>query len=151
VTKGELKKVVERGIRGLSTYFEVEDYEDAIGAAERDTGFSLPTTVAFNIKWLLERTKRHLFFSLYSESAHKFKVKQFNLQHRFEHYSKLIKVMDQDFIRAQEEEMYQFAGVNAKQAYGHMIASGYAYDAITGKDITYESGNRVTVNPSDTE
>jgi hypothetical protein len=149
--KDELKEVVERGIKGLSTYFEAKEYLDAISEAERDTGFTLPTSVAFQIKWLIERTKRSLFFMLYTESAHKFKAKQFNLQHRFEHYGKLIKTMDTDFLKVQEEEMFQFAGVNPKQAFGHLISSGFASDSITGKDITYETGNRVKINPSDTE
>jgi hypothetical protein len=47
--------------------------------------------------------------------------------------------------------MFQFAGVSPKQAFGHLIASGFAYDKVTGKDITYETGNRVKINPSDTE
>jgi hypothetical protein len=138
VTKDELKEVVERGI-------------DAMDEAQRDTGFTMPTSVAFQVKWLIERTKRALFFMLYTESAHKFKAKQFNLQHRFEHYGKLIATMDKDFLRVQEEEMFQFAGVNPKQAFGHLISSGFASDSITGKDITYETGNRVKINPSDTE
>ena len=151
MTKDELQVVVKRGIKGLSAYFVAAEYGDAIDAALRDTGFTLPTTVAFRITWLIDRTKRHLFFMLYTESAHKFKAKQFSLHQRFDHYGKLIKGMDDKFIRAQEEEMYQFAGVNAKQAYGHQIASGFAYDSITGKDITYETGNRVKISPSDTE
>ncbi len=149
--KDELKETVERGIKGLSTYFAAADYKLAIDEAERDTGFTAPTSVAFRIKWLVERTKRSLFFMLYSESAHKFKVKQFNLQHRFEHYGKLIASMDKDFLRVQEEEMFQFVGVSPKQAFGHLISSGFASDSITGKDITYETGNRVKINPSDTE
>ena len=59
--------------------------------------------------------------------------------------------MDEAFEKVQNEEMFQFAGVSAKQAFGHQISSGFAYDKNTGKDITYESGNRVDVNPSDTE
>ena len=49
MTKDELQVVVKRGIKGLSAYFVAAEYGDAIDAAERDTGFTLPTTVAFRI------------------------------------------------------------------------------------------------------
>lgn len=151
MTRDELRYIVESDIKGLSNYFDNDDYQFAIDDAQRDTGFSLPTSTAFQIKWLKARTKRHLFFMLYSESAHKFKVKQFSLNQRFDHYNTLIKQMDLEFKEALTEEMFEFAGVEATQAFGHQLSPGFAYDSITGKDITYEDSNRVKVNPSDTE
>ena len=151
MTKQEMISLVELELKSLASNFEDEDYESAVDDAERDTDFTLPTTTAFQIKWLKERTKRHLFFMLYTESAHKFRVKQIHLHQRFDHYGTLIKQMDKDFEKAQNEEMFQFAGVSAKQAFGHQIGAGFAYDKNTGKDITYESSNRVPIKPSDTE
>jgi len=151
MTREDLINTVEKEIKSLASNFDVEDYEEATADAERDTGFSLPTTEAFKIKWLKDRTKRHLFFSLYTESAHKFKVKQISLNQRFDHYGKLIKVMDEAFEKAQNEEMFQFAGVDAVQAFGHQIGAGFAYDRNTGEDITYQKSNLVPIKPSDTD
>lgn len=151
MTRDELVYRVKTSIKGLSNYFDDIDYELAVDDAQRDTSFTLPASTSFRIKWLMERTKRHLFFMLYSESAHKFKVKQFSLNQRFDHYNTLIKQLDEKFEKALEEEMFEFAGVEATQAFGHQLAPGFAYDRTTGKDITYEESNRVKINPSDTE
>ena len=151
MTQDDLQEEVEREIRSLSSNFEDEDYEGAIADAMRETGFSLPTSDDFQIQWLKDRTKRHLFFMLYTESAHKFKVKQISLNQRFDHYDKLIKVMDEKFEKALDEEVFKFAGVDAKQAFGTQISSGFAYDRLTGEDITYQDENLVTFKPSDTD
>ncbi len=151
MNKEEMIDLVAREIKSLSTNFVVEDYEAAVDDAERDTSFTLPTSTAFQIKWLKERVKRHLFFMLYTESAHKFKVKQISLHQRFDHYGKLIWGMDTKFDKALEEEIYQFAGVQPTQAFGHRLGAGFAYDKNTGEDITYQQSNRVPIKPSDTE
>ena len=151
MTREEMIGLVETELKSLATNFEDEDYQAAADDALRDTGFTFPTTVAFKIKWLKERFKRHLFFMLYTESAHKFKVKQISLHQRFDHYGKLIWSLDQAFVKVQEEEMFQFAGVQPYQAFGHQIGAGFSYDRRTGEDTTYQQSNRVPIKPSDTE
>ena len=151
MTREEMVDLVEVEIKSLAVNFEMEDYLAAADDAERDTSFSFPTSVAFQIKWLKERIKRHLFFMLYTESAHKFKVKQISLHQRFDHYGKLIKSLDDRFEKILEEEIYQFAGVQPTQAFAHQIGPGFAYDRNTGEDITYQQTNRVPIKPSDTE
>ena len=59
-----LVETLEQEVKGLSTCLAEDDYINAIADAERETGFSLPATDAFQIRWLKERTKRHLFFYL---------------------------------------------------------------------------------------
>ena len=151
MTKQEMIDLVEIEIKSLAANFEYEDYMAAADDAVRDTNFTFPTSVAFQIKWLKERVKRHLFFMLYTERAHKFKVNQISLHQRFDHYGKLIWSLDQKFEKILEEEIYQFAGVNPTQAFAHQIGPGFAYDKNTGEDITYQQSNRVPIKPSDTE
>ena len=148
--KEELINVVRREIKGLSTQFEEDDYVRAYQAACRDTSFSAPTTSDFQIKWLIERMKRALFFSLQSESAHKFKAKQYSLQHRFEHYKDLVKTMDTDFYRALSSYPHEFANVNATHLFGTKADAGFAYD-YAGRDRTYDDDNLVVIGPKDSQ
>ena len=146
-----LVETLEQEVKGLTSYLAEDDYINAIADAERETGFSLPTTDAFQIRWLKERTKRHLFFYLMSESAHKFKVDQINLQHRFEHYNKIIEKMDKAFEEALESNPEKFAGADAWDLFGSKVDAGFAYDNQTGIDLTYTDKNLINVSPSDTD
>jgi len=96
--------------------------------------------------WLKNRAKRHLFFYLASESARKFRVKQFSLDQRFKHYMQIIKKMDEEFLTAQEDRPEEFAGVDPSALFGHKIDAGFAYDEL-GRDITYDSDQDVLLNP----
>ena len=146
-----LQETLEQEVKGLSTYLVEDDYTNAIADAERETGFSLPTDDSFQIMWLKERTKRHLFFYLMSESAHKFKVDQINLQHRFQHYDKLVDKMDKAFEEALEANPEKFAGADAWDLFGSKVDAGFSYDDQTGIDLTYLDENLVNVSPSDTD
>ena len=148
MTKAELTTLVTQEVKGLSSQLNSNDYANSINEAERDTGFSMPVTSAFQIKWMKLRTKRHLFFSLQSESAHKFQYKQMKLDHRFRHYTKLIEDMDKTFKEAQEEYAFEFAGVSASEAFGHKLDAGFAYDPQTGRDMTYDDDNQVIITPN---
>ena len=64
---------LQQEIKGLTSNLDQIDYENAINAAERDTGWSMPQSTDFKVKWLMDRSKRHLFFFLMSESAAKFR------------------------------------------------------------------------------
>ena len=64
MTRNELIVKLQQEVKGLTSYLEEEDYDNAIDDALRDTGWSLPTTVNFNIIWIKDRAKRHLFFYL---------------------------------------------------------------------------------------
>lgn len=143
----ELIDTLRREMRTLATKFEVDDWDNAVSAAIRDTGFSLPTSDSFQIQWLIERSKRALFFTLLSESAHKFKFKQINLNQRFEHYRTLIKDMDKDFYRAIESYPHKFAQVNISHMFGTKIDAGFAYDDM-GRERTYDKETDVIFGPT---
>lgn len=148
MTESELIIVVQREVKGLSENFIDDDYLDAIDSAGRDTGFTLPTTNDFQIKWLKERTKRHLFFALLSESTTSFKFKQINLQQKFEHLFALIKQMDLDFAAAMAENLIEFAQAEAYELFGHKIDAGFAYDGL-GNDRTFDEDQLVIVTPNE--
>lgn len=148
-----LIETVQSEVKGLSRYLEDDDYENAVADAERECGWVLPVTSNFHIYWLKTRTKRHLFFYLLSESAHKFKYEQINLQHRFDHYFALIKSMDENFAAIMEqhpEEFLDAMGISDDVAgmFGTKIDAGFSYSP-SGRDTTYDVNNSVNFFPNE--
>lgn len=140
-------------VKGMSRYLDAIDYENAIADAERECGWSLPVSVVFRIYWLKTRAKRHLFFYLMSESAHKFKYEQINLQHRFEHYFKLIQAMDENFEKIMEtrpEEFLDALGIadDVIGMFGTKVDAGFSYSP-SGRDTTYGPDNEVNFFPNE--
>lgn len=144
----EVRTLIQGEVRTLDTFLEPSDYTNAVNDALRETGWTLPTTVDFKIHWIKMRAKRHLFFYLASESARKFKVKQFSLDQRFKHYMVLVKEMDKEFEAAKEEHPELFADVDPSTLFGSKIDGGFAYDEF-GNDITYDADQEVIITPSD--
>lgn len=149
MTKTELTTLLQEEVKGLSSSLVDADYSNAIDQAERDTGWSMPQTAAFNLKWMIDRSKRHLFFYLMSAAAAKFRVEDVHLQHKFEHYSVLIDKMDENFEKAQNEYAFEFAGVSAYEQMGHKIDAGFAYQSQTGRDETFDDDNVVLIHPNE--
>jgi len=148
-TQSEMQTLLQEEVKGLDSYLDSEDYVNACSDASRETGWAFPVTVDYKIYWIKERAKRAIFFYLLSESAHKFKYKQINLQHRFEHYKALIAYMDDQFIKAQEERPDQFADVSSFKMFGTKIDAGFQYEQETGRDTTYGDDNEVIFTPSE--
>jgi len=149
VTKSEFIAVLEQEVKGLSTYLDIAvDYINATNDAMRETGWAFPITSDFQIYWLKQRAKRHLFFYLYSESAHKFKIKTLNLNQRFDHYKELISMMDEAFANIQESEPQQFANVDTFNLFGTKVDAGFSYDHL-GRDVTYSEDNKVKFKPDE--
>ena len=146
--ESELKTHVQEEVRSLDDYLELVDYDNALNDALRETGWTLPTTTNFRIHWLKMRAKRHLFFYLASESARKFKVKQFSLDQRFTHYMLLIKNMDAEFETAKEEHPEEFTNAESYALFGSKIDAGFSYDQY-GNDTTYDTEQKVIITPSD--
>jgi len=147
MTQTEMEEKLEEEVKGLSTYLEGDDYTNACNDAARETDWAFPVTTNFKVHWMKERAKRALFFYLYSESAHKFKYEQINLQHRFDHYDKILKKMDEDFAVAIEANPDQFANAEPYELFGTKADAGFQYDPITGKDTTYNEANKVVFTP----
>ena len=149
MTATELKALLAQELKGLASKFNTDDWDNAVNAAERDTGWSLPVTTDFKIKWIIQRAKRALYSFRRDESADKFKFKQISLNQRFDNFFKLIKEMDEAFEKAQEEFVHEFAGVDALHTFGSKVDAGFAYESQTGRDFTYDDENEVIVTPDE--
>lgn len=124
----------------LSTSAELvtdDGYESAVATAVSELGFSLPSSDDSKTMWLTKRSLRHCIFILWVASAQKFKYKQVNLQQRFEHYDRLLGVMDKEYTDAAEADASFFSDVAAYKQYGTAVGPGFSYDAI-GRDTTYD-------------
>lgn len=149
-TKAELTTLLEEEIKGLSTNFVAADYSNALDDAERETGWAFPVANGFRTLWQKERSKRHLYWYLASESSEEFKVRQLNLNQKFDHLFKLVDIMDKQFNAIQESRPDQFAGTDSFRSFGTQIDAGFQYDDL-GRDTTYSQGNLVVFNPSEND
>jgi len=152
MTKDEMSDLIIEEVKGLTSYLtDPDDYTNALNDASRETGWSFPVTGDFKILWQKKRAKRHLYSYLRDESAIKFKAKQFSLGEKFEHFYKLVKAMDEDFIAIMESRPEQFAGVDAFHLFGTKIDAGFVSEAQTGRDLTYDTDHDVIFTPTDSD
>ena len=151
LTTNQMMTLLEKEVKGLTSYLDSDDYSNACDDASRETGFTFPVADGFQTLWMKSRAKRHIFFYLLTESAHKFKYEQINLQHRFEHYRNIIKYMDEEYEKAIEEYAFEFAGVSAVNALGTKIDAGFAYESQIGRDRTYDEDNVTILSPKETD
>jgi len=128
---------VEVMLSTSSTILTSSGYESAVNSALSELGWSLSTTDPTQIWWISKRALRHACYILWVASAQKFKYNQINLQHRFDHYEKLVKAMDIEYELALTTQADIFAGVESYKLFGTAINVGFRYDFI-GRDITYE-------------
>lgn len=150
MTKNELSIIVQKRLRQISDYILPEDVLEAIEDAERETGWTLPVSGSFKEYWIINRSKRHVYEILRTGNAHKFKVEGINLQHRFDHYHKLIQEMDVKFEAAVKDNPAEFAGVDTFKMFGTKIDAGFVYDD-QGKDTSYDTDNLVIFTPKETD
>jgi hypothetical protein len=131
----ELQTLVNQD-SSITGFLTPEEITSCCNKAAKETGWSLPVSGDFKEMWTEERAKRHCFFMLWSQSARKFKVEQLSLNQRFSHYGELIKKMDADYERIQEERPEMFLDVSdVTDLFGTVVGTGLYYD-ITGKDVT---------------
>jgi len=147
MTEAELLVKLEEEVKSLTSYLDPIDYQNAIADAQRETGFVLPNANATEILWLKVRAKRFIFFYLMTESAHKFKVKQYSLHQRFEHYRDIIKLMDQEYKEFLEASA--FTPATGFEAFGTKVDAGFQYEPQTGRDTTYRDDNVVIHRPDE--
>jgi len=150
MTKIELSIILQKRLRQISDYIVPEDVTEAIEDAERETGWSLPVSGSFKEFWMINRSKRHIYEILRTGNANKFKVEGINLQHRFDHFHKLIQEMDEKFEAAVKDNPAEFAGVDTFKMFGTKVDAGFAYDE-HGKDVTYGTDNVVVFTPKETD
>lgn len=131
----EVQIAVTPLIGDLADKIVPEDFTAAISQALLELRWSLPLDGAYAY-WLIERTKRHVYWILLSTSAHKFRYKDIFLQHRFDQYLKMIKFMDADFKMALETDTELFDSTLYSGLISY-ISSGFLYDDL-GHDHTYD-------------
>lgn len=150
MTRNKFIDRIREDIKGLTKYFTYPlDYENALTDAEAETGWSPPITDTFQILWLKNRARRHLFFMLQSESARKHKYGKASLDQVFTHFSKLVEIMDKGYLIAIENNPEKFAGVDQFKAFGLVASPGFAYEPLTGRNITHSDDQKVTFSPND--
>lgn len=112
----------------LAAKVAVDAFESASNKVFDEVQWPYPVTDSFKVYWFLERGKRHLIQIFLIESAHKFKYKQIHLNQRFDHYLLLIKKMDEDFLRAIEENPEVFPTPAGGGSFPDYIANTFTYD-----------------------
>lgn len=152
MTSAQLIAVVKREIMSLSSEFTTQNYNDAVSDAERDCGWSLPQTDNFKVKWLKERTKRHLFWMyLIGSLGLNFQYEQVHLEHQFKQYHTLVKDIDESFEEAKNEDPAAFAGVSVSHLFGTKIDAGFQYDDV-GRETTFDDDeNEIIFNPTESD
>lgn len=113
-----------------------DGFARAIAQAKAELHWTLPLNDPQKEYWMIERSKRYVLFILLTESAHKFQYKKISLQHRFQHYIQLIKLLDEDFQNALENSPELF-DVDSWGNLCFYITNGFSYDFL-GNDTTYE-------------
>jgi hypothetical protein len=142
LTQDSLQDLLPIEVKGLSNYLADDDYENAVNDALRDTGWTFPLSgdarqVGMKELWLKTRAKRHLFFYLMSESAHKFKYDVIALNQRFDHYKAIVDAMDKDWTKFIDDNPELFV-TNASDWFCTKVDAGFAYNEV-GEDLTYDS------------
>lgn len=146
--QAEMIQILSQEVRGLSNYLVSDDYENALRDAGMETGWALPLGESDKLYWLKSRAKRHLYEYMRTESAHKFKYEQINLQHRFDHYHILVGEMDKAFTTFKLENPELFISDDLKvHLFGTSSSAGFSYDRV-GRDTTYNPLNIVTIRPT---
>ena len=155
MTKSEFITRLKEEVKSLTEYLSYPiDYENALADAEVETNWTIPSagiTDTFQIFWLRQRARRHLFFMLLSDSAPKIKYGKASLQNLFTHYKALVEMMDRAFTTAVKENSQKFAGVDAHKLFGLVASTGFAYEPLTGRDITYDSDQKVNFSPTEND
>jgi len=136
MTQDDLLDLLPVELKGLSKYLVTVDYENAVNDALRETGWTFPMSSTTMEYWVKTRSKRHIFFYLMSESAHKFKYDVISLDQRFLHYKAIIEQMDKEWANFTLDNPELFID-NAEDWFCTKIDAGFAYDEV-GTDLSYD-------------
>lgn len=151
LTRDQLLSALQQQLKGIYSEFTSDELTEAVDDLLRETGWSFPFTTQFKEFWGVKRAKRNCLSLLLNESAHKFKYKQINLQHRWEHYFAMLKAEDEAWEKAKLENPEQFPVETTSDSYkyfGSKIDAGFAYDSY-GNDITHDTDEEVDFYPNE--
>ena len=147
-TADDVADVVKIQLSSLATLISEDGYVLVCDQAAQELGWSYPVTVPTKALWMIKRATRHAINILRIASAKGFKFKQVNLQHRFEHYHKLLEEMDKEFEEAVNGDLALFAGVDSFRMFGTKIDAGFTYNSF-GLDMTYDVSALVNFSPKE--
>lgn len=99
---------LKKQLKGLADLFDDDMLSTALSTALAELGWTVPTTRKFRTYWILERAKRACVSMMCMDTAYAFKFKEINLQQRFEHFSALLKQMDEQFEAAKKANPEEF-------------------------------------------
>jgi len=150
LTAREVIEKVRQELLGLEDNFEPQDYDNAVASAQAETGWTIPVATGFKELCIIDRIKRHLIYMLFFSNAEKFRVKDYLLQQRFEHYQTLLRLMDNTYERWKTQHPTDFASVDAFRIFGTKVDAGFSYDEV-GRDTTYSSDNIVKHKPDESD
>jgi len=129
------KQKLEKVLGSSSELFTTDDFDIACETALNELGWAYPILGFRESYWVMERTKRHALDLLRTGSAHKFKYKQINLNHRFEHYHKLIESLDRMFLESLDSDP-ALNGLSAEELFGDYLGNNIQHDSL-GRDISH--------------
>lgn len=119
-----------KNLMGASFSKVSEDgFAAAVEQALSELGWTIPETDNKKCYWIIERTKRYIIDILLIESAHKYKYDKISLQQRFEHYYKLIDLMDKKFNTAVNDDVELFTTTTLGFVADY-IPSGFTYNGV---------------------
>jgi len=149
-TADDLADILKIQLSSLSTLITEDGYELVCDQAAQELGWVYPITTPAKVLWMVKRGTRHAINVLMLASANKFKYKAVSLNHRFDHFNKLITEMDKEFEAAIGGDPTLFAGVDSFRLFGTKIDAGFSYSRY-GKDITYDYDQLVNFSPLETD
>ncbi|MFA5397745.1 MAG: hypothetical protein WC346_17180 [Methanogenium sp.] len=146
VDADDLVEALQVQLSSLSTLITDDGYALVCDQTIQELGWSYPMTTPTKVLWAIKRGTRHAIYLLLIASANKFKYKQVNLQHRFDHFYKLIEEMDKEFAEAMATDIGAFTGIDSFHMFGTKIDAGFTY-RFDGKDQTYDYDKYVNFAP----
>ena len=150
MNQAEMLILLKLELRTTASDFTDSELDSNIDTAERETGFTLPSSENFRIHWIKERAKRACFYMLLVDNAPKIQYEKIYLQQKYDHYKKIIDDLDKAYAKAIKDNEIEFSGItDVYKMFGSSLTSGFAYSDITGEDTTYEDWNRIFTQPQD--
>lgn len=135
-SKGYLVDIVKSLMGASYNLVSSVGFEQATQQALDELKWTLPCTDSTKGFWIVERSRRHVIYTLLVESAHKFRFKEIHLHNRFAQYFQLMKMMDGEFAKAIEKNPMLF-DCDTYEHFGSYLTNGFVYD-FYGNDHTYD-------------
>lgn len=142
----DLQDALEIQLSSLATLITSDGYGHVSDLVVTELGWAYPVTTPAKVIWMIKRGTRHAIDLLRIAAANKFKYKAVNLQHRFDHFQKLIEDYDVEFEEALLSEANLFSNAPVHALFGTKIDAGFSYGK-DGTDQTYDADKFINFSP----